>query len=241
MRISPKSISMASAIRNNVSNVTAPNGQIQLYWDLTDGHGNQISFGNIQSVCTIHPPVNLNGVRPNDAPSSTPVHYWFLKDLDSLWKNIFSIAWGWNYYTFSFNSYREELMDDGVINILGNPFVDSYFLLPAANIPLGGSSFRYDSESDKDILMHALSVSGNFFWFGHGDHENIGGNLLKSGITVGDVENLLQNKAFRSTPQHPYNNKHPYYLAILLLPSAWFGFLGWENVAYRFMDYSFGR
>jgi hypothetical protein len=29
--------------------------------------------------------------------------------------------------------------------------------------------------------------------------------------------------------------------AILLLPAAWWGFAGWQNVIYRFMDYPFGR
>jgi hypothetical protein len=44
--------------------LTPVNGQIQLYWDLTDGQGHQISFGNIQAAFYIHPPVNLNAMHP---------------------------------------------------------------------------------------------------------------------------------------------------------------------------------
>ncbi|MGH7950293.1 MAG: hypothetical protein ACREFE_00005 [Limisphaerales bacterium] len=28
---------------------------------------------------------------------------------------------------------------------------------------------------------------------------------------------------------------------VLLLPAAWFGFMGWQNVIYRFMDFPFGH
>ena len=38
------------------TSLTAPNGQIALGWDLTDGQGHQISFGNIQGVFYLHPP-----------------------------------------------------------------------------------------------------------------------------------------------------------------------------------------
>jgi hypothetical protein len=196
--------------------LSAPNGQIALYWDLTDGQGHQISFGNIQAVFYIHPPANLHGAYPNDAPGSPPGHHWYIKDHGPNGKGVFSIAWGWDSYNFAFNSFREELMDDGVINVLGDPSDDSsYFLLPAANIPYGGSSFRYDSESDKAILMHALNVSGNFFWFGHGGFANIFGNPTHSAIGPSDVEALLGNEAFRSTAKTPRANKHPYFLVIL--------------------------
>ena len=197
--------------------LSAPNGQISLYWDLTDGNGNQISFGNIQAVFTIHPPAGSGAMRPADASGSTSVHHWFIKDVaGSIDNNVFSVAWGFDDYNYAFNSFREECMDDGVINVLGNPAADSpYFLLPAANIPLGGSSFRYDSDSDKDILMHALSVSKNFFWFGHGANDSIMGNPKRSNLATGDVSNLLQNKASESHKNHVYGNKHPYFLTIL--------------------------
>jgi hypothetical protein len=29
--------------------------------------------------------------------------------------------------------------------------------------------------------------------------------------------------------------------AVFLLPAAWFGFVGWQNVIYYFIDYPFGR
>jgi Bacterial Ig domain len=197
--------------------LSAPNGQIALGWDLTDGEGHQISFGNIQAVFYLHSLEDSGEVHPLDSPSSPSAYHWFIKDVaGSIDNNVFSAAWGWDTYSLAFNNYREECMDDGVINVLGNPAADNtYFLLPTANIPYGGSSFRYDSESDKQILMHALNVSENFFWFGHGGFANIFGNPTHSALAPSDVETLLNNKAFRSTPKTPRTNKHPYFLAIL--------------------------
>ena len=205
--------------------LSAPNGQIALYWDLTDGQGNQLSFGNIQAAFTIHPPANPNGVHPN-VSSSTSMSQWFIKDTPNANPNVFAVAWGWdNYFTY-FNNYREELMQDGVINILGNPSdFSSYDLLPAANVPYGGSSFRYDSDFDRSVLMTTfgnekgdLGRSGNFFWFGHGGElkdDFISGNPDHSNIAATDVENYLHNKAFRSTAKLPRTNQHPYRLVIL--------------------------
>ena len=209
-----------------VTGLSAPDGQIALYWDLTDGYGDQISFGNIQAVFNIYPATNPNGVHPNTPPSSSSASQWFLKDTPNIDANMFAVAWGWDNYLTAFNNYRTELMQDGVINILGNPSdFSSYTLLPAVNSPYGGSAFRYDSELDRSVLigpsrhgMGDLGKSGNFFWFGHGGEINddfICGNPDRSNITANDVENDLQNKAFRSTPKVPTTNKHPYRLTIL--------------------------
>jgi hypothetical protein len=195
--------------------LSAPDGQISLYWDLTDGYGDQISFGNIQAVFTLHSSGGSGEVRPADESSSTSVSHWFLKEIANP-GGPFAVAWGFDDYSFAFDNYREELMDDGVINILGNPSdFSSYDLLPVANIPYGGSSFRYDSDSDKAILMHALNVSGNFFWFGHGGNDIIAGNPNHSEIDPIDVKALLGNFSSMSTPKHPKSDNHPYKLAIL--------------------------
>lgn len=205
--------------------LTAPNGQIQLYWDLTDGNGNQISFGDIQAVFYIYPPGNPDGIQPNDSSSSSASH-WFLKDGPNVDENVFAVAWGYDNYTTAFYNYRTEMMEDGVINILGNPSdFSAYTLLPANNVPYGGSTFRYDDDLDRDVLIDPtgngrgdFAKSGNFFWFGHGGDKGddfICGNPDKSNITAGDVENDLQNKAFRSTSRTPRTNKHPYSLTIL--------------------------
>ena len=219
---------------------SAPNGQIALYWDLTDGNGNQISFGNIQAAFTIHPPANPNGVHPNIS-SSTSANHWFLKDSPNVNANVFAVAWGWDSYSGSLYNFRTEMMSDGVINILGNPSdFSSYSLLPANNVPYGGNAFRYDDELDKSVLVNLdhmprnddFSRSGNFFWFGHGDGDDIGGNMLKSAITSGDVTGDLQNLAYESKPKHPYNNKHPYRLTILnacqTYSPSWAGAFGVE-------------
>jgi hypothetical protein len=204
---------------------SAPNGQVQLYWDLTDGNGNQISFGNIQAVFNIHPPAPLGGLRPLDVPSS-PSSHWFLKDTPNADATVFAVAWGYDFYSTTFDNYRTEAMQDGVINILANPSdFSSYTLLPANNVPYGGSAFRYDDELDRSVLINParngagdFGKSGNFFWFGHGGEINddfICGNTDHSNITADDIENDLQNKAARSTSRKPTTNKHPYRLTIL--------------------------
>jgi hypothetical protein len=199
--------------------LSSPDGQVSLYWDLTDGEGDQLSFGNIQAVFTLHPPSGSGSVRPADASSSSSFSRWFLKDAANS-GGPFTLAWGWNGITSYFPpfvSHRTELMQDGVINILGNPSdFSSYDLLPVANIPYGDSAFRYDTESDKNIMMHALKSSGNFFWFGHSSGAGvIFGDETHSGIGTYDVQTWLGNDAFQSTRKHPRTNKHPYNLVIL--------------------------
>jgi hypothetical protein len=195
--------------------LSAPNGQIAMYWDLTDGQGHQISFGNIQALFTIHPPANPNGVHPNTPSGSSSFSRWLLKDAANF-GGPFAVAWGWDSYGSQFYNNQTEMMSDGVINILGNPSdFSSYNLLPVANISYGDSAFRYDSDSDKNILMHALQNSGNFFWLGHSGGITIFGYDKHSAIATADVETWLENRAFQSTPKTPRTNKHPYNLVIL--------------------------
>ncbi|MGH7951293.1 MAG: hypothetical protein ACREFE_05165 [Limisphaerales bacterium] len=109
------------------------------------------------------------------------------------------------------------MISDGVVNILGNPSdPNSYNLLPVANIPYGDTTFRYDSDSDKNILKDAIQYSGNFFWLGHSSGGGvIFGNDKHSGFGTFDVQTWLGNEAYMSTPKHPRTNKHPYHLVIL--------------------------
>jgi hypothetical protein len=206
------------------TNVFAPNGQIGLSWDLTDGNGHQISFGNIQAVFYLHSQSNPDEIQPLDQYSGSPaVHHWYLTDTASVDVNVFAVAWGFDDYNFAFDSYRTELMEDGVIEILDNPSdFSSYTLLPANNVPYADSTFRYDDDIDKSILVNPthpgkgdLSLSGNFFWFGHGAANVIAGNPNHSIITPLDVVHTLNNNAYTSTDKTPENNNHPYKLVIL--------------------------
>jgi hypothetical protein len=74
--------------------------------------------------------------------------------------------------------------------------------------------------------------------------------MLKSAIDSDNVDGDLQNKAYRSTSKHPYNNKHPYCLTILnacqTYSPGWAGAFGVEFSAngspYSSSDYdSVGR
>lgn len=186
------------------------NGQIQLYWDLTDGGGNQISFGSINSEFRIGP------LGTTNFSSLDPVLVPFIKDRPTI-GNGFVVAWGWDVYNTTFNNRREQLMLDGVINLIDERIIGGgYRLAPAANVALA-TAFRYDSETDKKTLLTALkdSNNGNFFWFGHGSSTGFAGNENTSLMVAADVELALKNFAYKSSPQRPQTNAHPYRLVIL--------------------------
>jgi hypothetical protein len=108
-------------------------------------------------------------------------------------------------------------MLDGVLNIIGSPAdPNAYTLRPPANVAYA-NTFRYDTAADMQVLLSELDSmsSGNFFWFGHGNGDAIAGNVKKSNLGTGDVENRLNNKAHRSTPKNPRKNKHPYRFVVL--------------------------
>jgi hypothetical protein len=200
---------------------TTTDGNVQGGWNLTFG-GQQISFGNIradvyvapagQGAAPTLPPVGAPGNKPN-------AQRWFTKASEGGISDKFVVAWGWSSYSPSFSQQRENLMLNGVINIIANPGLDDeYSLLPDPGSAFSCCAFRYDTPEDRDILMNALTRSdaGNFFWFGHGAEDNITGNAMKSTIADVDIENWLQNKAHRSKPpKYSYSNKHPYRLVIL--------------------------
>jgi len=199
--------------------LSAPDGQIAIGWDLTDGNGSQISFGNVQAVFYLHQPDGSGSMQPADTSPSPIFSTWFLKSIANAGGN-FTVAWGWDgiaSYLPPFTGNRTQLMQDGVINILGNPAdPNSYNLLPVANVPYGGTAFRYDSDPDKNVLKHAIQDSGNFFWFGHSSGSGvIFGNKKHSGFGTADAYEWLHNEAYMSKPKHPRTNQHPYHLVIL--------------------------
>lgn len=194
---------------------TSTSGKVQGGWDLTAG-GGQISFGNILAYVYAAPAgQSLPALGDRAAAKGKR---WFTKQIPGGIGDKFVVAWGWDAYGSGFNQRRENLMLDGVINIIGNPGLDDeYLLLPAANIPFGGA-FRFDDDTDKQLLKLALKSpeAGNFFWFGHGASDAIQGNAKKATIDAGEIEQLLENKKHRSKPPlYSYNNRHPYRLVIL--------------------------
>lgn len=189
---------------------TTSNGKIQLYWDLTDGQGNQISFGNIQGKFFVADPGGLIIA----AATPTPVAQWFLKQGSSA-GNGFVVAWGWNRYATWFNDYREQMILNAVVNILGDPSsFDEYTLAPSLNFPYS-STFRYDTDADKKVLLNSLKDNENFFWFGHGSFNTIAGNDTVSSIGTADVQRVLENYPGQGTQRRPRAPKHPYRLVIL--------------------------
>jgi len=202
-------------------NFSTTNGEIHLYWDLTDGQGNQISFGHVHGRFAI---------TPSGGPEATPVWQWFLKAQTPGPGNTFVSAWGWHKYTTSFNNKTEQMMLDGVLNILGNPSnPNAYFLAPNGNVPYC-CAFRFDNSADKQVLLDALAQNRHFFWIGHGSYNGILGNKDRADIGPTDIENILQNLAYKSSPKHPKEDKHPYRLVILngcqTYSSLWAGCFG---------------
>lgn len=195
--------------------IVTTNGEIHLGWDLTDGQNNQISFGHIHGKFQVVPSESMAALTIDDASSNT-VWQWFLKEPGTISGRNFFIAWGWDAYVTSFVNHRNEMMQNGAINILGNPAdFGSYDLLPSLNWPYGGTSFRFDSETDKQALLSALGQSSHFFWVGHGGQAAILGNGDHSNIGPLDIESALQNLAYRSTPKHPKEDRHPFKLVVL--------------------------
>jgi hypothetical protein len=203
---------------------TTTDGNVQGSWDLTDtgAGGQQIAFGSILAEVYVIQATGGQGgggaALPPPGSGNPNSRRWFAKQIPGGIGDTFVIAWGWDSYGSTFTQARENLMMDGVVNILGNPaFDDEYTLRPASNIPFGGA-FRFDTGDDRTILMDALKAgdSGNFFWFGHGDRSTIQGNAKKASIISGDVENELKNKKHRSKPPKIVRkNEHPYRLVIL--------------------------
>jgi hypothetical protein len=187
------------------------NGVIDLYWDLTDGQGNQISFGNIQANFSI-----TNEDTDSPPPINVP-HWWYREG--GAGNPTFAVAWGWDCYYPWFNNCRANMMMGGVVNILANPAANNpYTMAPCCfwnQWDAPNTMFRYDTDSDKQILTNALAQSLYFFWIGHGGANTIIGNPDKSNISAQEVRNALGNLQFESTPKHPKTNAHPYKLVVL--------------------------
>jgi hypothetical protein len=189
---------------------TVTNGVINLYWDLTDGHGNQISFGNIQGMFTI--------TNKDIDPPPTNITPWWYREGGS-GNPGFTVAWGWNSYWPWFNNCRNNMIMGSVVNILANP-ADSnpYTMAPCCfwnQWDSPNTMFRYDTDSDKRIFTNALAQNLYFFWTGHGGTSVLTGNPDKSNISPLDVQNALGNFQSLSTPKHPKTNAHPYRLVVL--------------------------
>jgi hypothetical protein len=189
---------------------TVTNGQISLYWDLTDGHGNQLSFGNIQAMFTI-----TN--EDVDPPPANISHWWYREG--GAGNPGFTVAWGSEIYNATYVGQENNMMMNGVVNILANPADNNpYTMAPCCVYNLWDSPdsmFRYDTDSDKRILTNALAQNLYFFWQGHGAANTILGNADKSDISTLEVQDALQNFLPRATPKHPRTNAHPYRLVVL--------------------------
>ena len=179
------------------------NGKIQLYWDLTDGHGHQLSFGNIQATFTL-----TN--EDVDPPPITVPHWWYREGNAPL--TPFTVAWGSDSHGNQFSTYNSQMIQNGVIDILANPSdINAYNVVPwPFNNPQSGNSFRYNTDSDKQLLITALQQSSYFFWLGHGGYNTILGDPDLSNLSAADIQNALGNLEWQSTPRHPKTNSHPY-------------------------------
>ncbi len=192
------------------ADLTVTNGQIQLYWDLTDGQGHQISFGSIQALFT----VTNGGVGP---PPTNITQWWYREG--GAGSPGFVVAWGWDSYVPSFSTYQNNMIMGGVVNILANPSANNpYTMAPCCfwnQWDSPDTMFRYDSDSDRQILTNALAQNLYFFWLGHGGSSAIEGNPDKSSIGPSDVQYALGNLFPQSSAKHPKSNSHPYKLAVL--------------------------
>ncbi len=186
------------------------NGTIELYWNLCNQYGQQISSGNIQAV------FNLTGT--NIPPGPQPITNWWYREGNAA-SYGFVVAWGASDYNATYNNNQNLMIEGGVVNILANPSdINAYTLGPCCfyNIPCSSAAtFRYDTQQDKQVLTNALAQNYYFFWLGHGGYNTIMGNAEKSNLSATEVQDALGNHLWRSTPKHPQTNAHPYKLVVL--------------------------
>ena len=191
-------------------NFAVTNGQVDVYWDLTDGYGDQLSFGNIQAVFTVTD-------EDVDPPPFQVPHWWYREGSGG--GPGFVVAWGWDVNFYQFNNNQNNMIENGVINILANPSdINAYTMAPCCiwNMPYSSAAtFRYDSDTDKRILTNALAGNNYFFWLGHGNWNTILGNADHSNISAREVQDALGNLLPQATPKHPKTNSHPYKLVVI--------------------------
>ena len=120
---------------------------------------------------------------------------------------------------YQFNNNQNNMIENGVINILANPSdINAYTMAPCCiwNMPYSSAAtFRYDSDTDKRILTNALAGNNYFFWLGHGNWNTILGNADHSNISAREVQDALGNLLPQATPKHPKTNSHPYKLVVI--------------------------
>lgn len=166
--------------------------------------------------------VNTLERLPNGTLIQTTNEYseskWFSKENIIPNKQNFSVAWGWDAYGTSFVEKRNNLMQDAVINILAPVYLPGYTLLPIGRNPSQAStSFRFDTNNDKDVLLKALGQSSHFFWFGHcGDMQLYGdSDKTKAHLLAADVKEKLRNFGYPAKKTSTKRNRHPYKLVVL--------------------------
>jgi hypothetical protein len=165
--------------------------------------------GNIQALFV------LSGAG---IPSGTQLTQWFYRE-GGAGSPGFVVAWGSDIENQTFLGQEDDMIMNGVVNILANPAGNNpYTMAPCCfwnqwDSPT--SMFRYDTDSDKQILTNALAQNLYFFWLGHGGDSVLTGDADKSNISPIDVQQALGNYQMRSTPKHPQTNSHPYRLVVL--------------------------
>ena len=203
------------------------NGQIQTGWNLQDDQGNRLANGPLrcdfyltcsQSSAQVH----KLGVSPNNVSSGYPsatVNYKFIHHITG---QSFTVAYGYDYFFQSKMDALQTMMLDSVVNnldTLSDFFVDQgggydYDLLPTGpggNVPYG-SAWQFLNDWDSvDSLENALTSgsSANFYWWGHGNVDNIAPTSGQSkgqapDLYAGNIQTRLHNNVREGNVNNPY-------------------------------------
>jgi len=180
-------------------------GVISFRWDLTDG--NNYTFTNE----TFSGEFYAAPAGGNPRTSRPSIYHWYKEY--ALPGDVFTVAWAIT-KVLPLANRVENLMLNGVINVLANPAADDPYQLSPGN-SYNGTAFRMTSATKTNLLGYLADPSSmNFYFFGHGnarsfgDYNSVLGGWL-SQITDEEIRDTLDNR-------FPWGrNRHAYRLVFL--------------------------
>jgi hypothetical protein len=179
---------------------TPANDRIDTSWDLTDGNGNLIGQGSLQTAFNLYtadqqPPLQ---VQPAQAIHEDPIP-----------GDCFVVVYGYDSPPAVMNALASA-MGQGVVDNLNTGgqniyWCPDYILTPWGNGPFAHKAYRwYDNPHYTRTILNALTdtrvnPSGNFYWWGHGTAFTIG-PFLEGGhqiLAADGVTDRLNNRGDR--------------------------------------------
>lgn len=187
-------------------------GIISFLWDLTDGNGytfeDQTFRGDFHVTPTGGTAAGTGGLSANGPTQTTTATNFWAKEVVWSGEGMFVVAWSRNSTIPQDAIKANSMVASGVVDILG----PKYTLSPG-NSMNADKAFQMNSPATKTNLMSYLwdGTARNFYFFGHGSPNSIGGVSGDPVITEREMSRLLFNFFNLAKP----NNYHPYRLVYI--------------------------